>query len=75
MLATNSDDVRIYVISSGDKGTDIAKTTVLSVAYINNGGSAEVQLDVSEIKLEFFSKSDSQILWILSVAKIPNVGK
>lgn len=31
-------DNRISVISTGDKGTDIAKTTVLSVAYINNGG-------------------------------------
>lgn len=35
------------------KGTNIANTTVLSVADIKNGG-AEVQLEVSEHKIRIF---------------------
>lgn len=54
------------MISTGDKVTDRAETTV-TVAYINYKGGGEVQLQVSENIVNIFSYANSEALLILSI--------
>lgn len=66
--------MKITVTSTGAKSQKLL--TLLSVAYINNGGSANIPLDVCENKvLILFLNQISQILWILFVVKVLNLGK